>query len=698
MKTLLLSVAVVALHAAMAETVVWKLPEGTVSRDFCRVTADGKPVDVFALPKPQAEWTAPGHDQPYCAAFFDADREVTVEVEFLGEADPAKVEILPRSSGVKPCPSGGKKVSFRATPPFNLAVEATGSQRALIVCANTPEVAVPSKDDPKVQWIGPGLHRRDLTVGSGETLYLAPGAVVEGALSVKGDDVTVRGRGILSGIPWKWKEGPAKNAWTFCGKRLRIRDLAFAGAWRWGLVIDRAGDVRIDNVKVLGGKVLNDDGIDVCRSHDVVIRDSFIRSQDDCIAPKWWCGNLLVENCILWTDRANAVRIGWECSTKGGKFANLVFRDIDILRLSVDKRPASHEWANCAFQVQASAETAIRDVVFDTVRFADAEKGDVMLNAATGTCGPYKGGGTIDGLTLRRISVEGDGTERMTVRLAACDAQHPVKGVVFEEVEGVGGTEFVNAAAPAVRRGRDLFNGRDLSGWYTWLKGRGRNVDPAGVIAVTNGVIRVSGAEFGALVSEESFSDYRLVVEYRWTGGPQASWKAKAAPDSGILFHSVGEDGVFQGTWLNSHEYNLIRGASGDVWTVGPDPKKATFEYYVKGETSGIRIPGYAPDHPFPVYGCGGGEVTLRGNDRICRLDIARDWTDTLDVKGACNERPMGEWNTAELVCDGDRVSMFFNSKLVNRLSKVCPARGKIQLQSEGCGIEFRRVTLYPLK
>ena len=52
---------------------------------------------------------------------------------------------------------------------------------------------------------------------------------------------------------------------------------------------------------------------------------------------------------------------------------------------------------------------------------------------------------------------------------------------------------------------------------YTYIKGRGRNVDPKRVFSVTNGVIRVTGEEWGALVTEDEFSDYRLDVDYRFT-------------------------------------------------------------------------------------------------------------------------------------------------------------------------------------
>ncbi|MDO5113291.1 MAG: DUF1080 domain-containing protein, partial [Planctomycetia bacterium] len=186
-----------------------------------------------------------------------------------------------------------------------------------------------------------------------------------------------------------------------------------------------------------------------------------------------------------------------------------------------------------------------------------------------------------------------------------------------------------------------------------------------------------------------SFENYRLIVEYRWTGKIYPSKQGKAL-DSGILFHSIGPDGGFGGIWMLSHEYNLILGASGDFWTVGKTSRPDIFLRSTVGEE---RLGG----NDF-IYDKNGKEVTLVGNNRVCRWDIARDWTDTTDVKPAVNEKPVGEWNTAELVCDGEEVRCYFNGKFVNRATCVSPARGKIQLQSEGCGIEFRRVTIQPLE
>ena len=236
---------------------------------------------------------------------------------------------------------------------------------------------------------------------------------------------------------------------------------------------------------------------------------------------------------------------------------------------------------------------------------------------------------------------------------------------------------------------RELFNGRDLTNWYTFIRGRGVNCDPKGVFTVTNGVIHVSGEEFGCLTTCEEFSDYRLVVEYRWTGAPNLGSKKDKAPDSGILFHSTGPDGGFGNTWMLSHEYNLIVGASGDLWTVG---RKDRPDIFVEGEAGEERLGG-----KYAIHKKGGRTVRLVGNDRLCRSDIARDWTDTYTVRPAANEKPIGEWNTVEIVCAGDTATFYFNGACVNRLTRLSPARGKIQLQSEGCPIEFRRVALSPL-
>ena len=278
---------------AYGEVVTWPAAPGTAATNGAfTVKVNGRPVDVIEIPKP-THCLKDADAHPYYAAFFDADEEVDVEV--VGAADMRRTRM----------------VGFRAKPPFNVAVEPSGRHGALVIAANVPERDAPKKDDPNVVYFGPGRHRRDkaITLGSGQTLYLAPGAYVEGWVKASGTNMTIRGRGILSGLPWQWGKGPVGWMVAAQGRDIVVKDVTLMSSWTWMLVFNEAENVLVDNIKLFNGRTLNDDGIDICRSRHVAIRNSFIRSQDDCIAPKYWCEDLTVENCALWTDVANIIRV-----------------------------------------------------------------------------------------------------------------------------------------------------------------------------------------------------------------------------------------------------------------------------------------------------------------------------------------------------------------------------------------------------
>jgi hypothetical protein len=77
------------------------------------------------------------------------------------------------------------------------------------------------------------------------------------------------------------------------------------------------------------------------------------------------------------------------------------------------------------------------------------------------------------------------------------------------------------AAAPITATIK-LFNGRDLTNFYTYLgapargeKPYGKNNDPEKVFTVQDGMIRVSGKVFGGLITEKEYDNYHLVVEFK---------------------------------------------------------------------------------------------------------------------------------------------------------------------------------------
>ena len=419
------------------------------------VIVGGKPVEVQEMATPDLPTLEKEKSHPYWYAQFDAPGKVEVRVKARAGVD--ALRILPKKAAIKPMRTGQDEVAFSLVPPCQVAVETSGRHRALIIAANLPEKDVPNPDDPNVVWIGAGRHRRNLKLTSNQTLYLAPGAVVEGSLSGSGTNMVVRGRGAISGMCWGHCKGPGTYMVRLKGSHITVRDVALIGAWSWSLVLDRTENVLVDNVKILGCHVINDDGIDICRSSNVTIRNSFIRTLDDTIAPKWWCENLLVERCILWPDVANAVRLGYECADEDGHaFRNHVYRDIDVLHLPLSKRPPEKTWAHCAIYIQASNDALFENLIFDDIRFDEIESGDVLLNVKTFTTSwPWNrpdAAGRVRGCILRNIHAAHQfGDDAMLVHLEAKDAAHPIEGVAFEDVSGYGRISTVRTSAPAMR-------------------------------------------------------------------------------------------------------------------------------------------------------------------------------------------------------------------------------------------------------
>jgi hypothetical protein len=121
-----------------------------------------------------------------------------------------------------------------------------------------------------------------------------------------------------------------------------------------------------------------------------------------------------------------------------------------------------------------------------------------------------------------------------------------------------------------------LFNGKDLSNFYTWLVNT-KYQDPDrvfGVVEAIDGVpaIRISGQRWGTLATKREYANYRLVMEYRW-GVLTWAQRKTGVRDSGILLHGQGRDGNskadFNGPWMRSIECQVGEGIVGDFIVVG---------------------------------------------------------------------------------------------------------------------------------
>jgi hypothetical protein len=61
-------------------------------------------------------------------------------------------------------------------------------------------------------------------------------------------------------------------------------------------------------------------------------------------------------------------------------------------------------------------------------------------------------------------------------------------------------------------------------------------------------------------------------------------------------------------------------------------------------------------------------------------------------------EKPVGQWNTVEAICDGGNVTYLLNGVKVNEGRDGSMKEGRILIQSEGAEVFFRRIELHPLQ
>jgi hypothetical protein len=236
-----------------------------------------------------------------------------------------------------------------------------------------------------------------------------------------------------------------------------------------------------------------------------------------------------------------------------------------------------------------------------------------------------------------------------------------------------------------------LFNGKDLTNFYTYLgkspgqdKPYGRNNDPEHVFSVKDNMIRISGQVFGGLITEKEYENYHLIAEFKWGEKTFAPRKDKAR-DSGILLHCTGADGAAGGVWMESIECQMIDGGTGDFILVGGKNRPRLTVQAEKRSNQYYYEPGATP-------------ITLdRGRFNWYGRDPA--WKDVKDFRGKNDvEKPVGQWNRLECICDGDKITIVLNGKVVNAGAKSSHSRGKILFQSEGAEVFFRRIDLKPLK
>jgi hypothetical protein len=373
-------------------------------------------------------------------SFINFDFSGSVHVRIYSKRTLEMLQIRPLSSRIQKSAIDENTVEFTLDRPCFLSFEPEGKRHPLLIFANPLEVNPPNKSNPDVIYFGPGIHKPEggvINLKSKQTLYLAGGAVVHAAINVEdSENVSIRGRGILDGSSWKWINGPLDHMVHIVNsKNITIEGVILRGSFSWTLVPLGCENVTVENLKICGGRVRNDDGIDPCNTRHMVIKNTFVRADDDCIAVKgmkkeWGdVDDILVENTVLWNDRSMIVRLGVESRTVNMK--NLVFRNMDIIH-----------YGRQAFVFEPEEEMNLENVLLEDIRIeADGQR---LLIAILPVIHPYTKNrvpGHVNNIHFKKIKLTGgwgdygyaSDMHPYEIEIGYVDNKHRCEGVVFED-------------------------------------------------------------------------------------------------------------------------------------------------------------------------------------------------------------------------------------------------------------------------
>lgn len=182
----------------------------------------------------------------------------------------------------------------------------------------------------------------------------------------------------------------------------------------------------------------------------------------------------------------------------------------------------------------------------------------------------------------------------------------------------------------------ELFDGKSFSGW-TFVS-KGTNAPAASIWSVTNGVIACQGKPNGYARTLQTYRDYKLHAEWRFPAGPG---------NSGVFLHVNPPDKV----WPLCLEAQLASGSAG--------------------------------------------EVRLNGGSLVGNLP--KLGAKSFPRRQPSSEKPVGEWNSCDIVCRSNTVTVHVNGVLQNEITGASVSSGAIGLQAEGKPVEFRNLAIEPL-
>lgn len=202
---------------------------------------------------------------------------------------------------------------------------------------------------------------------------------------------------------------------------------------------------------------------------------------------------------------------------------------------------------------------------------------------------------------------------------------------------------LVNPAPPEVSEEILLFNGENLKDWnFHAPRNRPSKLHECWAVDSDRKVLLCLGNGFNWIETKSEFRDFTTSFDWRFPLG-----KTITPSGCGFVVRSVEGDNPNSLIPVGI-EAQIGNGTSGDLWSIGTN---------------------LVSDRPSPERG-------------------------GLFLRISTSEKPIGEWNTMEVSCKEDQITVSLNGTVVNDGKELAKRAGRICLLSQNSQVEFRNIRL----
>lgn len=188
--------------------------------------------------------------------------------------------------------------------------------------------------------------------------------------------------------------------------------------------------------------------------------------------------------------------------------------------------------------------------------------------------------------------------------------------------------------------------------WYAFTQNNSERQNPSKVYEFSDGMIRMYGADNGCLMTNKSYKNFELSLEFKWNMDEKLT-RAKGKKNSGVM-------------------YNIPMDSPDHIWPKG-------IQFQIKEDSTGDFI--FLDSISAKVNG----KLVERGRS-------------VNSFKFIENENRYGEWNTILIRSFNGKITQYLNGKIVNECVEASATEGRISLNYEGSPIDFRNIKLTSIR